>query len=170
MAAWATMAGSWPGQLTVAANFATSSCTAGLQHRHQQRQHQQSAVLPGHWLAPPPTLGRVVALPGERYSRLSPQPYDRRCLSAIRRPLPRNALLPCPGTPTNGTPADRKPFALGAHASARRIPSSIIAAGYGFAPFSWIMMLSIMPRSVAGFFILTGSMVSTTRRLATASA
>ncbi|CAG8863169.1 hypothetical protein PS627_00105 [Pseudomonas fluorescens] len=57
-----------------------------------------------------------------------------------------------------------------AHASARRTPSSITSALYGLPPFSWMMMLSTMPRRVAGSLMLIGSVGFTPRRLATAAA
>jgi hypothetical protein len=56
------------------------------------------------------------------------------------------------------------------HTSARRIPSSMIAGVYGFPPFSWMMMLTTIPRSVAASLMFIGSVARTPRRLATAPA
>ncbi len=67
-------------------------------------------------------------------------------------------------------PAPGRHRAQPAHASARRTPSSMIAGGYGLPPFSWMMMLITIPRSVAGSLMSIGSVVRTPMRFATAEA
>ena len=57
-----------------------------------------------------------------------------------------------------------------AHASARRTPSSITAAEYGLPPFSWTMMPTTIPRSVAGFLMSIGAVGCTPILVATARA